>query len=141
MRDPLFELVEDGPDGKIVLEFLERLLDFGELHVVAPQLGGIFTGHVGAQQVAALAAKHLSQFLATQAVGEPVGGQLFVGVRDIDLNEEPSSASVFLRRAELEHELVATVRLSSKSPRRFHSFFSRRRRMPGASTSSRPEFQ
>ena len=109
-----FELVEDGPDGKIVLEFLERLLDFGELHVVAPQLGGIFTGHVGAQQVAALAAKHLSQFLATQAVGEPVGGQLFVGVRDIDLNEEPSSASVFLRRAELEHELVATVRLSSK---------------------------
>ena len=43
-----------------------------------------------------------------------MGGQLFVGVRDIDLNEEPSSASVFLRRAELEHELVATVRLSSK---------------------------
>ena len=86
------------PDGKIVLELLERLFDFGELHVVAPQRGGVFAGHVRAQQVAALAAKHLAQFLATQAVGEPVGGQLFVGVRDIDLNEEPSSASVFLRR-------------------------------------------
>ena len=110
----LLELMEDGPDGKIVLELLECLFDFRERHVVAPQRGGVFAGHVRAQQVAALAAKHLSQFLATQAVGEPVGGQLFVGVRDIDLNEEPSSASVFLRRAELEHELVATVRLSSK---------------------------
>ena len=64
--------------------------------------------------VAALAAKHLAQLLATQAVGEPVGGELFVGVRDIDLDEEPSPAGVFLRRAELEHELVAAVRLSAK---------------------------
>jgi len=63
--DALLELVEDGPDGKMVLELLERLLDFGELHVVAPQFGRVFAGHVGAQQVAALAAKHLSQLLAT----------------------------------------------------------------------------
>ena len=97
----LLELVEDGSDGKIVLQLLERLFDFSELHVMAPQRGGVFTGHVGAQQVAALAPKHLSQLLSTQTVGEPVGGQLFVGVRDLDLNEEPSSASVFLapRRA------------------------------------------
>ena len=87
--DARLELVEDGADGKIVLELLERLLDFGELHVVAPQLGGVFTGHVRAQQIAALAPIHLSQLLATQAVGEPVGGQLLVGVRDIDLDEEP----------------------------------------------------
>ena len=33
----LLELMEDGPDGKIVLELLERLFDFRELHVVAPQ--------------------------------------------------------------------------------------------------------
>ena len=49
----LFELMEDGPDGKIVLELLERLFDFRELHVVAPQRGGVFAGHVRAQQVAA----------------------------------------------------------------------------------------
>ena len=30
------ERVEDGADGKIVLELLECLLDFGELHGVAP---------------------------------------------------------------------------------------------------------
>ena len=64
----LLELMEDGPDGKIVLELLECLFDFRELHVVAPQRGGVFAGHVRAQQVAALAAKHLAQFLATQAV-------------------------------------------------------------------------
>ena len=58
--DARLELVEDEADGKIVLELLERLLDFGELHVVAPQLGGVFTGHVRAQQVAALTAKHLT---------------------------------------------------------------------------------
>ena len=81
---------------------------------MAPQLGGVFAGHVRAQQVAALAAKHLAQLVAAQAVGEPVGGELFVGVRDIDLDEEPSPAGVFLRRAELEHERVATVRLSMK---------------------------
>ena len=110
----LLELVEDGPDGKMVLELLERLLDFGELHVMAPQRGGVFTGHVGAQQVAALAAKHLAQLLATQAVGEPVGGELFVGVRDLDLDEQPSPTGVFLRRTELEHERVAAVRLAAK---------------------------
>ena len=82
--DALLELMEDGPDGQIVLELLERLFDFGELDVMAPQLGGVFTGHVGAQQVAALTAKHLSQLLSTKAVGEPVGGQLFVGVRDFE---------------------------------------------------------
>ena len=42
----LLELMEDGPDGKIVLELLERLFDFRELHVVAPQRGGVFAGHV-----------------------------------------------------------------------------------------------
>ena len=44
--DARSELVEDGADGRIVLELLERLLDFGELHVVAPQLDGVFNrGH------------------------------------------------------------------------------------------------
>ena len=56
--DPFLELVEDGPDRKMVLELLERLFDFRKLHVMAPQRGGVFTGHVGTQQVAALAAKH-----------------------------------------------------------------------------------
>ena len=36
----LLELMEDGPDGKIVLELLECLFDFRELHVVAPHAAG-----------------------------------------------------------------------------------------------------
>ena len=50
--DALFTLMEDRPDREVVLEFLERLLDLDELHVQAPQRGGVFGHHVGAQQVA-----------------------------------------------------------------------------------------
>ena len=36
--DPRFVAVEHGPDGEVVLQFLERLFDLGQLQVVAPQL-------------------------------------------------------------------------------------------------------
>ena len=35
--DTLIALMIDGPDGKIALQFLERLFHFGELDVEAPQ--------------------------------------------------------------------------------------------------------
>ena len=54
--DPVLALMEDRPDGQIVLEFLERLLDLHELHVVAPQDRRILAGQVGTQQIPALAA-------------------------------------------------------------------------------------
>ena len=34
--DPLFALMEDWADGKVMFEFLERLLDLGEPHVIFP---------------------------------------------------------------------------------------------------------
>ena len=34
--DPLLVLMEDRADGKVMLEFFERLLDLGESHVVFP---------------------------------------------------------------------------------------------------------
>ena len=34
--DPLFALMKDWADGKLMLEFLERLLDLGEPHVIFP---------------------------------------------------------------------------------------------------------
>ena len=34
--DALFALMEDWADGKVMLEFLERLLDLGEPHVIFP---------------------------------------------------------------------------------------------------------
>ena len=62
--DALISLVVDGTDGQIALQFFERLLDFGELNVVFPQLGGVLSAEVGAQQVAAFTAPDLAQFLA-----------------------------------------------------------------------------
>ena len=42
---------------------------------MAPQLGGVFTGHVGAQQVAVLAAKHLGQVGTTDDIGVNCAGR------------------------------------------------------------------
>ena len=63
--DPFLDLVEDGSDGKMVLELLERLLDFGELHVVAPQFGGVFTGHAGTDCVARYAQSRTAEPIAS----------------------------------------------------------------------------
>ena len=49
--DPILALMEDRPDGQIVLQFLERLLDLAELHVVAPQCRRVLAGEVGTQQI------------------------------------------------------------------------------------------
>ena len=59
--DPILLVMEDRADREVVLEFLEGLFDFRELHVLVPQLGQIGVGEVGAQQVAALATKRLPQ--------------------------------------------------------------------------------
>jgi len=50
--DALLGLVEDRPDRQVVLDFLEGLLDFGELDVERPQRVGLLRREVGAQQVA-----------------------------------------------------------------------------------------
>ena len=65
--DPLFALMEDGPDREVVLEFLEGLLDLDQLHVQAPESRGVFGDHVGSQQIAALAAAYPAQPVAPQA--------------------------------------------------------------------------
>ena len=58
--DALFGLVEDRPDGQVVLDLLEGLLDLGELDVERPQARAL-RREVGAQQVAAFASAHLAQ--------------------------------------------------------------------------------
>ena len=63
---------------------LEGGLDFDELNVEPPQLGGIAAGQIGAQQIAAFAPAHLAQLLAVERVSE--GG--FVRV-DLDIEETP----------------------------------------------------
>jgi len=56
-------LMEDGTNRQIAFEVLERLLDRDQLQIVAPQLGRIGLGEVGAQQVAAFAPAHLSELV------------------------------------------------------------------------------
>jgi hypothetical protein len=43
----------DGPQAQVAFQFLERLLDFGQLDVMLPQRGGIGFGQVRPQQVTA----------------------------------------------------------------------------------------
>ena len=64
--DSILPLMENRPDGQIVLQFLEHLLDLEELHVVAPQGRRGLAGEVGPQQIPALAAPGLAQPLALQ---------------------------------------------------------------------------
>ena len=106
--DPLLALMEDRPQGEVVLEFLERLLDLGEPRVVPPQRGGVFAGQVGARQIAALASPRPAQPVAPQREGEGLRGDglappLAGGSRPGDTRAPPPSwrrrASATARRA------------------------------------------
>ena len=95
-------LVEDGPDGQIAFELFEDRLDLHELQVIFPQLGGGFFGHVGAQQVAALAAPDFEQFVPAQFEGEGLIGQ-----RQLDFHQTPGGRKLLARAPEFEEQFVA----------------------------------
>lgn len=60
--DARLALVVDRPQGQVVLDLLERLLDLGELGAEAPKcFGWLRRADVGAQQVAALTGAHTAQ--------------------------------------------------------------------------------
>jgi hypothetical protein len=73
--DARLGLVEDRPDGQVVLDLLEGLLDLGELDVERPQRIGLVRREVGSQQVAAFSSAHLAQFLAIQAEWRFLAGE------------------------------------------------------------------
>ncbi len=60
--DAIISLMMDGADGKVVLDFLEDLLDLSELQVKAPELLGVLGTEGAAQQIAAFAAIGLAVF-------------------------------------------------------------------------------
>ena len=68
--DAPFQLMMDRAEGQVVLQGLERRLDLDELDVEAPQLGGIASAQVGAQQIAALPAPNPSELRAVERVAE-----------------------------------------------------------------------
>jgi hypothetical protein len=53
-----------------MLAFLKRLLDFRKLDVEGPKLCRVVTREVSAQQMAAFAAAHLTQFIAVKFKAE-----------------------------------------------------------------------
>ena len=103
--NPRFLLVVDRPDRKIAFEILEGFLDLRELDVVAPQLGGVAAGEIGAQQVAAFAATDLLELVAVETVGERR-----VLIVDLHLDEPPAGRILAARRAELHQQLFVRER-------------------------------
>lgn len=68
--DALFELMENGAQLEIVLEVLEGGLDLGELDVELPQLVGLLSAEIAAQEISAFASSDLAQLGAVERVGE-----------------------------------------------------------------------
>ena len=85
---------------------LERLLDLDELHVQAPQRGGIFGHHVGAQQISAFASAR-----PAQPEREAARGEFLVGLGHTDIDQASDPTRLLLGGAELEHQLVPAVGL------------------------------
>src|ERR1700685_4092637 len=79
--DAVLELMVDRAQLQIVLHGLEGGLDLDELDIELPQLGRIFAGEVGAQQIAAFAPPHLAHLGAIERECE---GGAFGRHRDID---------------------------------------------------------
>ena len=79
-------------------------------------MAGIVGGDVGAQQIAALAPPRLAQLLAVERESEGLRRDRLVLRRRFDRQQSIGLASLFLRRAELEQELVAGESLALQLP-------------------------
>ncbi len=110
--DPRFKLMEDRADGQIVFEFLERLFDLGEAHVVTPQRGRVFAGEVGAQQIPAFPAADAAQFVASECEGEGVRGDRVIGFGQVDADQAISASGLLPGGAKLEQQRVAAEGLA-----------------------------
>src|ERR1700674_5607697 len=92
--DPMLDLMIDRPQLEIVFQVFERSLDFGQLNVELPEIGGIAISEIGAQQIAPFTSAHLAQLLAVEREAErsPAGG-------DIDVDQPPHAARALERAA------------------------------------------
>ena len=104
--DAGLQLVMNGPDRKIVLQFLERLLDLDQLQIEPPELSGVVALDVGAQQIAALAPAR-GACLAIQLEMECLRRDRLIVCRRVDDQQTIGLAGLFL----------AAPSLSSKSSR------------------------
>ncbi len=82
--DARFELVMDGADREVVLQFLERLLDFDELQIEPPEMAGVVAFDVGTQKIAALAPPRRAELLAIELEMEGFWRDRLVLLRRMD---------------------------------------------------------
>ncbi len=104
--DTILALMVDRADGKVVFEFLEGLLDFGELKVVFPQFGGIFTVEIGAQQVTAFTAPHLAELGLVQREGEGSRIDPLIGVGQVDVHQAIGPTRFLFGGPQFEQQLI-----------------------------------
>lgn len=75
--DSVLELMKDGTQSQIVFEGFEGGLNFHQLDVKLPELGGIPSAKIGVQKVTAFAAADLTEFVLAKpclhGAGNPDG--------------------------------------------------------------------
>src|SRR5271169_167715 len=92
----------DRAQLQIILHGLEGRLDLDELDIELPQLGGVFTAQVGAQEIASFAPPHLAQILTIEYEAErgAVGSHF-------DVDQTPRGPRLATRGAELHEQFLA----------------------------------
>src|SRR5277367_3514162 len=105
--DAVLELVVDGPNRQIVLQFLERLLDLDQLEIEPPEMTGIVAPDVGAKQIAAFTPPGDAKLLAVQREIERLRGDRLILRRRMDRQQPVGLAGLLFGCAELQQQLVA----------------------------------
>ena len=92
--DAVLVLVVNWPDRQVAFEFLEGLLDFGELDVIAPQHRRVVAFEVGSQQVSAFPPPDKAQFPPVQGKAEGLRGDGLVFAWQLDIDEAVGPAAL-----------------------------------------------
>src|ERR671915_89363 len=86
--------VINRPDRQVAFELFEGLFDLGQLDVVLPQLSGVFSTEIGAQQVMPVAPTSQAKFCPIQGKGEALGRDRLVFFRLIFPQDEAARTRV-----------------------------------------------
>src|SRR5277367_6146082 len=105
--DAVLELVMDGPNRQIVLQFPERLLDLDQLEIEPPEMAGVVAPDVGAKQIAAFTPPGDAKLLAVQREMERLRGDRLILRRRMDRQQPVGLAGLLFGCAELQQQLVA----------------------------------
>src|ERR1700722_4392425 len=104
--DANLQLVMYGTNRKIVLQFLERLLDLDQLQIEPPEMARVVARDIGAQEITAFSTPRSAKLLAVQREMECLGRDRLILRRRMDRQQAIGLPRFFLGRAELQQQLV-----------------------------------